>query len=391
MFQTFKEQIDIKKIAILLAIQVVLELLRISISAYTKEFACVVIDVFTLISWIIVYFVLTSKSENFIKNKKAALMAFGSIIFAFLISLIFDIKMILEYQTVAQKYEFSSEYMMQTAKNLDFEHSIQNLIFDCVLGFVFILFHIIAKDLEIEQNTRKVKKEYNIFVLSNFIWINWIKITILLLAIFAIIFLKIIICRDSVIKTLDISSPKISNNDIQAQSKCIYISRMSGHNTEENIYNKSKTTIHSGETKLGITYSNNDSLSFNASIHGNQMSVNDFVGYEEGVINDVDVYVFNNEIVCFNQNGTMRAIKFENMYNCEESEILTEFLRQLISEGNVIAFEYGVDYLLQYDNSFIEPYILRYATEDFASQEHEFFNKTGYKKEYIVDIAKSKI
>lgn len=372
-FQPFKEQIDIKKMVILLVSQIVLELLRINISAFVKEFYCILIDTFTVISWIIVYFILTIKCDNFIKSKKIILLVTVVIFFAFSASIIFDIKMILGYQAVMQKYELSSEYVIQTAKNLDFEHSIRNLVLDSFLGFIFILFHSLKKAKVDEHIKRNDLKKFNLFSISNFICVNGIKIMVLLLATLPIMALKIFICRDSVIKTVGLPSTEIIEECITAQSNCIEISRMAGYRNEKNVYNKVTTKIYSGDTKLAEIYSIEREI------------------LKTRYINDTEVNTAYNAIVLVKENDVVKATEFDNIYKCDENEILTEVLRQLISEGNVIAFEYGMDYLIKYDKTFIEPYISRYASMDFSSQEQGFFDKTGYKKEYIVNIAKQSV
>ena len=59
----------------------------------------------------------------------------------------------------------------------------------------------------------------------------------------------------------------------------------------------------------------------------------------------------------------------------------------MISEGNVIAFEYGCDYLYRYDREFIEPYIRRYAEEEFIPAEKSMIEKAYYRSDYIAGIA----
>ncbi len=145
LFRDFKEQINIKKIVILVVVQIVFEILRISMSALSKEYSSIVIDIFILLSWIIVYSVLTFKRENFIKNKKVLLIAIFSIACVFCVSVIFDNKIISEYQMATQRYEPFSGEKIQIIENLVFKQGVQDLVFDSLLGLAFILFHLVGK------------------------------------------------------------------------------------------------------------------------------------------------------------------------------------------------------------------------------------------------------
>ena len=370
LYPPLKQQIDIKRIAILIGVQLVLEFLRINISVYLIEFSCIIIDLFTLFSWVIVYFVLTFKNENFLKNKKVLMIAIVFFLVVILISIILDIKMILEYQLAIKKYDIGSTYIEQTAKNLDFKHSIQNLILDSVIGGGFVFFHMIGKDFASNENkngnnSRTVHK----YKFSTDISTIIIRIFVLILAVLPIAGLKALIFRDSTIKNFDMSTG-LSKGNIYTENKTISISRMSGYSVEKNVYDRTKIKIYDGDNKIAEVHSIDNMYS------------------KEYSVNGLQVYVYGNKIICFKEDGVLKAIEFDDISKCKEKDVLTELLEQLISEGNVIAFEYGHEYLLKYNKAFIEPYIARYATADFNTQEEEFFDKTSYKKMYIVHIAK---
>jgi hypothetical protein len=73
----------------------------------------------------------------------------------------------------------------------------------------------------------------------------------------------------------------------------------------------------------------------------------------------------------------------------ESHAVITELCRELISNGNLFAFEFGCEYLLKYDSNFIEPYIEKYAKGEFSVNEFEWFENSFYNEEYIVNIAKT--
>ena len=71
--------------------------------------------------------------------------------------------------------------------------------------------------------------------------------------------------------------------------------------------------------------------------------------------------------------------------------MLIELLKQEICQGNNVVFEYGCDYLLDFDKEFIVPYIHRYAKGDFNNNEKQYIEATCYNPEYIIGLAKERV
>ena len=80
-------------------------------------------------------------------------------------------------------------------------------------------------------------------------------------------------------------------------------------------------------------------------------------------------------------------IRIEELNTYETKEIITQLLKELLSDGNVFVFEYGYEYLLKSDSDFIGSYIERYAEGNFTDEEIKWMNEAAYRKEFIIDLA----
>ena len=79
----------------------------------------------------------------------------------------------------------------------------------------------------------------------------------------------------------------------------------------------------------------------------------------------------------------------ENSY--QNANTVVEVCKQELRNGNIYIFEYCCDYLLKYDEEFIQTYIERYAEGDFSALEERWMARNYYKSEFVTDIAKSKL
>jgi oligoribonuclease NrnB/cAMP/cGMP phosphodiesterase (DHH superfamily) len=85
----------------------------------------------------------------------------------------------------------------------------------------------------------------------------------------------------------------------------------------------------------------------------------------------------------------MKIIFVEDLAEMEEDQIVTDILEHLLENGNLFAFEHGYEYLIKYDQEFIQPYIERYAQGDYNKAELKYINNLRYRNDYIQNIAKS--
>ena len=111
-------------------------------------------------------------------------------------------------------------------------------------------------------------------------------------------------------------------------------------------------------------------------------------GFEEFELENNKVLVYKNQAICFIEQGIPYVVRFDELAKTTSFNTITEICKYLISKGNINAFEYSCEYLLKNDPEYIKPYIDRYSKAFFSTEELNSINELGYRKEYIVNIAK---
>lgn len=108
--------------------------------------------------------------------------------------------------------------------------------------------------------------------------------------------------------------------------------------------------------------------------------------YEVG---DNKVSVYGNSAICYIENDVPFVVLFEDIHKLKNNPVIIDVCKKLISEGNVIVFEYAVEYLQQYDPDFILPYIIRYSNGEFNTLELNTLDEFEYRIDYLCNIANS--
>ena len=109
--------------------------------------------------------------------------------------------------------------------------------------------------------------------------------------------------------------------------------------------------------------------------------------FKEYTVSGLKAYVFRNCAICFEDNATPATIEFAKLNELKENPVITGVLEQMVEEGNVVAYIYGLEYLNKYDSEFIRPYIDRYAMGNFNAKEIMFANVYSYNINYIAKIS----
>ena len=149
-------------------------------------------------------------------------------------------------------------------------------------------------------------------------------------------------------------------------------------------YRKTETKIYDGDRL--ITQFDWISLEGDYTINGNQMSIRD--RYEEITVDGKNVRVIEGRVIYFYENGTHNVVKLDQLAEYEKNDTVVSLCEQMLRDGNVSVFEYACEYLMKYDESFIAPYIERYANGEFNENELKWMSDSYYRAEYVTDIAR---
>ena len=109
--------------------------------------------------------------------------------------------------------------------------------------------------------------------------------------------------------------------------------------------------------------------------------------YKEYIVDGQSVYIYKNSAICYVKDGVPVVVPFDNLSDISKDEVVSSVLRVILEEGDILAFEYGGEYMLEHDLSFIYPYIERYRNGAFSSKEKAFIGVFKYNEEYIINYA----
>ena len=107
------------------------------------------------------------------------------------------------------------------------------------------------------------------------------------------------------------------------------------------------------------------------------------------LIGERKVYLYGYYAICYYKDGkTPQIIRVDSLNKCENNAVVTELCKHLIEEGNLFVLEYAGEYLAKYEPEFIQPFVKRDCEGEFNTNEIRWLENTGYRSEYIVDLAK---
>lgn len=380
---TFVEKFEVKKLCVLLLVQVLFDIIKMLISMFVHEWIYFIYDTLTFANWITIYIIVSNKKTGILGNKKISAVTSIFLIIIFFLNIYINMGHINQYWELANKYQITSEYFIQSLKNIDFVQSLKNLTFDTLIGSLLIIFHnICLKKLHSRSKKKRRFQKRRLFVMV------CSRITILLMIAFMIIGGKYLIFPSSCLKSVGNSKVdySVSQKSFYAESNVISLARMEGYSNEKNVFLRTQTNIYYGNNKLCSLKTNNFEDSFDLKIDGNMAKVDD--GFEKFELENNKVLVYKNQAICFIEQGIPYVVRFDELAKTTSFNTITEICKYLISKGNINAFEYSCEYLLKNDPEYIKPYIDRYSKAFFSTEELNSINELGYRKEYIVNIAK---
>ena len=378
-FIPFKEKFELNSLFVLLFAQIITDLLNFFSSLYLTKYAYFVSSFLTLINWLIIYLISTHKKHSIFISKKYFAITTVICLILFAISFLYDFKIFTIYTESTQKYVIESTILKNTITNLDFFLNLKNFIFDTLIGIVFIVLHFVSlKNVAIEETDEiLLNRKISVFI---------IRIAFLMLISFILIRVRVLITPYSSLSETnlfdDTSTHYVHDNSFYASSYSFTLTRRNGYNTEDKvIFQNTKIKIYCNQAELYEISTDGFYRVNNYSISGNQMTIANKL--DKHVINGQTVYVLEDLAICYHENNTPRIIKFSDINSRKENPILTDFIKELVCEGNVLLFVNAYDYLKKHDFEFANSTAQRYTTGDFTNNEKTYINKIGYRTEYL--------
>ncbi|MBQ8747314.1 MAG: hypothetical protein IJZ08_05535 [Clostridia bacterium] len=343
-------------------------------------------DVCVVLEWIIVYAVLVKGRLSFIKNKKAVIVASSVLIVALGIKICFSVAAFEECVVLNEKYLFTSPYLRQFIQNTEFIQSIRDMLFDTVIGSTFIICHAVStapRDSEESDHTYPHLQAHT-RTRQGVIWC--IRFFLLCVIVVVLCVVKFMIYPNNSIAEIKRFSMYQTHNELDSsfyvgQKETTRIFRMDGRSSKRTVYQIETIQLFCNQQKVAVL----KALEHNPMFQCYPSDVN--ITITEYTIEDTEVYLYKNAAISFVENGKPRTVNFQDLKTCEENLILIKTVEWLISEGNVIAFEYGCEYLYRYDRDFIVPYIERYAAAQFTPEESMLIVEAYYRPEYLAGLA----
>ncbi len=341
-------------------------------------------DVCTVLWWGLAYGILVGKGNSFFKNKKL-LLAAGAV-FAVLLGVKAGISAeILDVCQAAElKWELNSPYLRQFGLNAVFMQSILDLLFDTLLGGVLLFAH--GRCLPNSTDKADEYKNTASYTRVRERTITVIRFIALCFVAMAMCFCKLLICPDDYLRIVEVGAGShtrytmdgsfYEGNDLQWTAY-----RMDGRHSKTKVLDVRFADLHRDQKKVASLHWWESDPMFQKypPVFPDDMT--------EYTVGNTTAYVYYSASVSFMEDGKPRTVRFRDLHRCEENPVLIGVFEWMISEGNVIAFEYGCDYLYRYDREFMEPYIRRYAEEEFTPAEKEMMEKAYYRSDYIAGIA----
>lgn len=116
-------------------------------------------------------------------------------------------------------------------------------------------------------------------------------------------------------------------------------------------------------------------------------SVNpDYTGRGD-ISNDYLLEYYSSDVIIYYDENKPHAVMLKDICKEPENDTLIFAVEKLIENGCWDYFEYGYEYLLEYDTDFIIPIINRYADGEFTEQ--ELVQNTHMRKQYMIDFARA--
>ena len=362
----FWRQVAIKTV-FLLVTQTLIDAIRLLVISWLPAWNFLITDIFTLIGWLVVAFILRDKDKTAFLSGKARILLV-CLLFGIGLCFFLDIRAIGIYAETVQKLSPQHDSWKLETMNAVFEHGLFNFLFDTFLGILFIIYSAKEKAVKISIVVAQTLLAAAVFTFT----------AVLKVAVFPYNSLGTI--QSSQSNGINYSEAKTFHH----QSFTTKVTRRMGRGREEVCY---------GNTNHEISYGTADDQHVVASYDLNDVDLSNngksdikFKTFSYD-FDDVHVVVYQNWAITYKYRDESVVILFPEIKDQSKNDILINICKKMIAEGNLVAFEYAYEYLNQYEPSFLHSYAERYAIQNFDAIETDYLISYGYNKAYFVSIA----
>ena len=371
-FEKFTQKIQLKKIVIICSIQILFDLLMSCLKLIFNKNILYFSDIIIILIWVINYIICVKKENNIFLRKRFYIVIISFLVL-FIISVSCDFIIIKEYNSVLNKYNMDSSIVIESVNNLDFIYQIKSFILDTVSGLTLIIFHTVFNNFAFKKE--KVIRKIICGVLLIFIS-------------FLFTFLKLMLYAPNSIKGINvtdsITKEYVSHNSFSANTKTIKIKRIDGNYIENDVFQKTYNQLfYNGNIVLEYT-SYDDVKSISYFKENNEIIMRNCF---EKISDEIEFYLYKNETICFLNDNTPIIVLPNQSYDKYDNNLIVIY-KKLIKDNNWEFFEQGAEYLLKYNESFITPYLERFACSEFSNNELEKLEHFDIQKSYIQYISK---
>ena len=371
-FETVFRRFRIKKILFLIVGQIIIDIVLMMIKPLLEKNSIYLFDFFTVIYWILAYFLCANKEKN-IFLKKSCLFIVTPIILLFTLSSVLDFIIIKNYDALLEKYSMTSEIFASSIANLDFIFQIKSFLLDTVIGLVIFAVHFSSNGIRWEKCRSSTK-----------------IIQVGTIAIFSIIliFVKSFLFPYSTFKGISVSESETRHSyptdQFYASTETIEVLRKSNNHENDVSFQITKNRLFFNGRCVFECVTNDDIKANNYVKSGNVIVVDDC--FEELDVNGNVVLLYKDKLACFVYNNSPVVLSSEGNSNVNDDSLLPVY-KALIEKGCWEFYEQSVEYLKEHDPNFISSYIERHSSGQFNGDEIAMFDKLAIKQAYIKNIA----
>lgn len=345
-----------------IAVQLGCDITRYVAVYLTRKFSPISDDFFTVASILLLFLVVVKiLGVKTINYKKLFAIFVPTMITALIVCLVFDIRYIHSVSDVAEKYFStptsiisalslldSSSVASTISKNMKYMYEIRNAILDFVAEATILFAVYFANQTKITVNCETCHTNKTHFVS---------RIVTMLLLSSLICGLKFFVLPQNFLTTIHMKNSASHSTEPSFDYNRTFttISRATGYHKKREIYRKTHGTLYYGDKKVLDIYMDYE-------FEGNPIEVLTVDGLKIRII-------CKNQAIAYLKDEKPYVVSFQDINKQSNDVILLEVCKELLSEGRLDCFEYICAYIMQYDPSFIQPYLQRYMASEYTTEE----------------------
>lgn len=373
----------IGKITSIVLFQVIIDLIYATcLQNIGVKFEYIGTSIVILLQWVVLYFTFADKNVLCKKNVKSYVLSIVVIVVFSCFSILFDVHLMSNYLPYTTKYLENSLVVISVKNNFDYYLSIKNLIYDLIIGTVFIVTHIKVNDEE--ANVEKtIARDKAVLILRVFVILIMLPI---LCGVKFIISPSFSVIGNQTNTSVQTYYESIGNVVVKSNTYEIFRSS-SDASSPLVIFQNSSIEISAEKTESVYISKTTPYKMYSYTIKNNTVIENDWL--DNCSVDNVEAYLYDSQVLYYGSEDKGNLIKLTDIYDYKRDADLLLICKNLISNGNIFIFEYTCDYFLKYDRDFILPYIERYANGNFTDLENEWMINNSYRADFVINIAKT--